>query len=90
MKRHQKVSEPVFSARQERGTKAGGRHSLVSFIEVRFPKGLGDERILLLAHELRQRVGQGAPVTFLTQGMQQDPCQVLGRHLAKRERLRLG
>lgn len=64
-------------------------YSLVSFVEVRFPKGLSDEGMLLLAHELRQRVGQRAPVTVLTQGVQQDPCQVLGGHLAERERCRL-
>lgn len=61
---------------------------LVSFVEVRFPQGLRDEGILLLAHELRQWVGQGAPVALLAQGVQQDPCQVLGGHLAEREELR--
>lgn len=68
----------------------GRRHSLVSFVEVWFPKGLGDKGTLLLAHELRQGVGQGAPVAILTQRVQQDPCQVLGSHLTERERLRLG
>lgn len=65
----------------------GRRHSLVSLIEVGFPEALGDEGILLLAHELRQRVGQRTPVAFLTQGMQQNPCQVLGRHLTEIETL---
>lgn len=67
----------------------GKRSLLVAFVEVRFPQGLHDEGILLLAHKLGQRVGQGAPVALFTQGVQQDPCQVLGRHLAEREGLRL-
>lgn len=65
------------------------QHSLlVSFVEVRLPQGLHEEGILLFAHELRQRMGQGAPVALLTQGVQQDPCQMLGRHLEKRGQLR--
>lgn len=76
-------------ARCETGEVQQGRQNLlVSFIEVRFPQGLRGERILLLAHEFGQRVGQGAPVALLTQGVQQDPRQVLGRHLAEREALR--
>lgn len=67
----------------------GKRSLLVAFVEVRFPQGLHDEGILLLAHKLGQRVGQGAPVALFTQGVQQDPCQVLGRHLVEREGLRL-
>lgn len=62
-----------------------GQSLLVSFIEVRFPQGLHNEGILLFAHELRQRVGQGAPVAILTQRVQQDPSQVLCRHLAERK-----
>lgn len=67
-----------------------GAVEVVPFVEVRFPKSLSDKRVLLLVHELRQRVGQGAPVTVLAQGVQQDPCQVLGGHLEERERCRLG
>lgn len=66
----------------------GKQSLLISFVEVRLPQGLRDEGILLLAHELGQRMGQGAPVALLTQGVQQDPRQVLGRHLAEREALR--
>jgi hypothetical protein len=76
--------------RETGGLQQGRWDSLVPFVEVRFPKSLSDKRVLLLVHELRQRVGQGAPVTVLAQGVQQDPCQVLGGHLEERERCRLG
>lgn len=68
----------------------GQQSSLVSFVEVGFAQGLHDEGILLFAHELGQRLGQGAPVALFTQGVQQDPRQVLGRHLEEREGSDLG
>ena len=55
---------------------------------MRLPQGLRDEGILLLAHELGQRLRQGAPVALLAQGVQQDSSQVLGGHLAERAGLR--
>lgn len=69
---------------RETGVVQQGQSLLVSFVEVRLAQGLHDEGILLFIHELGQRLGQGAPVALLTQGVQQDPRQVLGRHLAER------
>lgn len=68
----------------ETGVVQQGQSLLVSFVEVRLAQGLHDEGILLFIHELGQRLGQGAPVALLAQGVQQDPRQVLGRHLAER------
>lgn len=69
---------------REAGVVQQGQGLLVSFVEVRLAQGLHDEGILLFIHELGQRLGQGAPVALLAQGVQQDPGQVLGRHLAER------